>query len=126
MEFLCCLGRCACELQILEHFLGFRHVAIGSGGGVEFDRKGGDGRQSVLFSCHLEDATSGNTQQLAATRGNSTETPLSRNRPENIRLSCGSTSCNELRERPADRRPPVLHAGVRALYTREALTPTAP
>jgi hypothetical protein len=37
----------------------------------ELDRKGGDHRESVPFACRLEDATSGNTQQLAATRGNS-------------------------------------------------------
>jgi hypothetical protein len=42
-----------------------------SAGGGEFDRKGGEHRESVPFSCRLEDATSGNTQQLAATSGNS-------------------------------------------------------
>jgi hypothetical protein len=52
------------ELQILEYFLGFREVVIHSGGGCAFDGKGDDHRKSVPFSCRLEDATSGNTQQL--------------------------------------------------------------
>jgi hypothetical protein len=52
------------ELQILEHVLGFRAVVIRSAGRAEFDRKGGDHRGSVPFSCRSEDATSGNTQQL--------------------------------------------------------------
>ena len=59
------------ELQILEHFLDLREVVIRSAGGGELDRKGGEHRESVPFSCRLEDATSGNTQQLEATRGNS-------------------------------------------------------
>ena len=33
-------------------------------GGVEFDRKAGDHRQTGRFSCRLEDATDGNGQQL--------------------------------------------------------------
>jgi hypothetical protein len=64
------------ELRILGHFTGLREVAIRSAGGGELDRKGSDQRESVPFSCRLEDASSGNTQQLEATRGNSTETPL--------------------------------------------------
>jgi hypothetical protein len=40
--------------------------------------------ESVTFSCRLEDATSGTTQQLEATSGNSTETPLSRNGPPKL------------------------------------------
>jgi hypothetical protein len=56
------------NLQILEHFLGSREVVIRSAGGGEFDTKGDDHHESVPFSCRLEDATSGNTQQLAATR----------------------------------------------------------
>jgi hypothetical protein len=60
---------------------------IRSVGGVEFDRKGDDRRESAP-SCRLVDATSGNKQQLEATSGNSqlrllkatginsTETPL--------------------------------------------------
>jgi hypothetical protein len=58
-------------LQILEHFLGVRDVVIRSAGGGEFDRKGGDHRESVPFSCRLVDATSSNQQQLEATGGNS-------------------------------------------------------
>jgi hypothetical protein len=58
-------------LQILEHFLGFREVVIRSAGGGEFDGKDDAHHESVPFSCRLEDATSGNTQQLEATRGNS-------------------------------------------------------
>ena len=52
------------ELQILEHFVGFSEVVTRAAGGGEFDSKGGDHRESVPFSCRLEDATSGNTQQL--------------------------------------------------------------
>jgi hypothetical protein len=59
------------ELQILEYFLGSRELVILSAGGGETDRKSGGHRESVPFSCRLEDATSGNTQQLAATSGNS-------------------------------------------------------
>jgi hypothetical protein len=59
------------ELQIPEHFWDSREVVIESAGGGEVDTKGGDHRESVPFSCRLEDATSGNTQQLAATSGNS-------------------------------------------------------
>jgi hypothetical protein len=67
------------ELQILEHFWGLREVVIRLAGGGELDSKGGDHRESVPVSCRLEDATSGNTQQqeqLPATPGNSTGTPL--------------------------------------------------
>jgi hypothetical protein len=35
-------------------------------GGVEFDRKAGDHRQTGRFSCRLEDATDGNGQQVGA------------------------------------------------------------
>jgi hypothetical protein len=49
------------ELQILEHFLCSREVVIRSAGGGKLDRKGNDDRESVPFSCRLEDATSGNT-----------------------------------------------------------------
>jgi hypothetical protein len=59
------------ELQILEHFWDLREVVIRSAGGRELDRQAGDHRESVPFSCRLEDATSGNTQQLEATSGNS-------------------------------------------------------
>jgi hypothetical protein len=43
-------------------------MMIQSDGVGEFDSKGGDGRRGVPFSCRLEDATSGNTQQLEAKR----------------------------------------------------------
>jgi hypothetical protein len=59
------------KLQILKHFLGLRELVSLSAGGGEFDREAGDHRESVPFSCRLEDATSGNTQQLAETSGNS-------------------------------------------------------
>jgi hypothetical protein len=59
------------ELQILEHFFDFCEVLIRSAGGGEFDGKGDDHRESVPFSCRLEDATGSNTQQLEATSGNS-------------------------------------------------------
>jgi hypothetical protein len=58
------------ELQILEHFWGCRGVAIRSVGRIEFDTRAGDHRESVPFSCRLEDATGGNEQQLEATSGN--------------------------------------------------------
>jgi hypothetical protein len=59
------------ELQILEHFLGFRDVVNRLAGGDEFNRKGGDHRESVPFLCRLVDATSGFKQQQPATGGNS-------------------------------------------------------
>ena len=46
-------------------------VVIRSARGVEFDREGGDHRESVPFSCRLVDATSGNKQQLEARSSNS-------------------------------------------------------
>jgi hypothetical protein len=69
--FSCASSREHGDIQILEHFSGFGEVVIRSAGGGEFDGKGDDHRESVPFSCRLEDATSGNTQQLAATSGNS-------------------------------------------------------
>jgi hypothetical protein len=51
------------DLQIPEHFLGFREVVIRSAGGGDFGREGDDHRESVPNSCRLGDATSGNTQQ---------------------------------------------------------------
>jgi len=59
------------ELQILEHFLGFLEVVIRSADDGKFDRKGGDHRESVPFSCRLVDATSDNKQQLEARSGKS-------------------------------------------------------
>jgi hypothetical protein len=77
------------ELQILEHFLdfarsAFRAISVPPASRShatparnepvnhsEVDRGRGDDPQSVPFSCRLENATSGNTQQLAATSGNS-------------------------------------------------------
>jgi hypothetical protein len=56
------------ELQSFQHFLGFREVVNRLAGGDEFDRKGGDHRESVPFSCRLVDATGGIKQQQAATR----------------------------------------------------------
>jgi hypothetical protein len=54
------------ELQIVEHFLGSREIVIRSVGGVEFDRKGDDRRESVPFSCRA----GRNVRQQAATRSN--------------------------------------------------------
>jgi hypothetical protein len=66
-----CVANCAGEFQILAHFLGSRDVVIRAASGGEFDREGGDHRESQPFSCRLVDATSGNKQQLEARRGNS-------------------------------------------------------
>jgi hypothetical protein len=56
------------ELQILEHFLGYREVVIRSAGDREIRQQGDDHHESVPLSCRLEPATSDNTQQQAATR----------------------------------------------------------
>jgi hypothetical protein len=61
-------GACAWRIANSRSFLGFSRRREQRG---EFDRNGGDHRDSVPFSCRLEDATSSNKQQLEATRGNS-------------------------------------------------------
>jgi len=101
------------ELQILEHFLGFREVMIRSAGGGEFDSKFGDHRETVPFSCRLEDATSGNKQQLEATRSNWKQQGATRNVQRRKRLG------NKQQQQAAtpgnrqqlDRNPAVRHNG---------------
>jgi hypothetical protein len=88
------------ELQILEHFWGSREVVIRSAGGGEFDGKGDYHRESVPFSCRLEDATSGNTQQLAATRGNSQRSEVKAFRQQ---AATGSNSQQQAATRPKPR-----------------------
>jgi hypothetical protein len=66
------------ELQILEHFLGFREVVSWSADGGKFDRKGGDHREKravfVPFGGRMlrhRAATGSNNPQLATFRGES-------------------------------------------------------
>jgi hypothetical protein len=88
------------ELQILEHFLGFREVVIRSADGSEFDRKGGDHRESVPFSCRLVDATRGIRQQQEATGSNSQRSEVKAFRQQ---AATGSNSRQHAATRPKPR-----------------------
>jgi hypothetical protein len=68
----------------------------------EFDRNGGDHRESVPFSCRLEDATSGNTLQLEATRGNSQRSEAKAFKQQE---ATGSNSRQHAATRPKPRSP---------------------
>ena len=93
---------CAWRIANSRVFLGFREAVIWSAGGGEFDRRGGDYRESVQFSCRLEDATSGNTQQLAATSGNSQRAEVEAFKQQ---AATGSNSRQHAATRPKPRSP---------------------